>query len=600
MTATQEFFENQDLQNFVVQFLPTGDILQNYQKVSKSTHAATMHDSLWAILLQRDFKLSSNQLDLKNEQANYLFYKAYYLETHFKFYGTTASHLSLFQKAMHALMPCLKDDSDWQKYFDLSLKLHESAAQGLFSSKNTKQEIENSFIQLLKTTNTFVFERLCWLFVNCYWFFEHHYEAMQFKVGKRFVELYKQTNNETYFVRAKMLNALYWIKKQGGEQFCETASDDESNFTANDLYCAIYRALENKDEVFFPIVARLLLTTIFDSWTFWMRFSYKMVIKQLYTDFTEELIISLSFEDFLVDLYSKLVQHYESFKAIILPHLHEKIMKGNLNVSYILDYKAARKRLLEVMESRPKLFSYIILSKVQTAIQNDSAITGEEALNQKEALKTLVDNIEDYHSEEKNRSFIRSMGQDDSYGMSGLLHSLKKNTPSYRSDEDSDDNNYYDDSFFYKFAAKLQQREYEREGLQQRQMLESLANLLSGTRIASMPNFDENKAIEHINKILGTTFIKNYIATQRGQWQIEKINNTYAIKLTGLQIAQKNDCEWYKAKLIKGGIQAEDIHFDVIKGIKGAGDKYRLRITNIQNITFEQNISSQPAKGFKY
>lgn len=106
---------------------------------------------------------------------------------------------------------------------------------------------------------------------------------------------------------------------------------------------------------------------------------------------------------------------------------------------------------------------------------------------------------------------------------------------------------------------------------------------------ASKPSFNQARAIEYINTALGATFIKNYITTGKGNWQVEKaISNDVTLTLQGLLVAKKSDCEWYKAKLIKGGIKESNIHFDECKSADGKTTKYKVRLTCVQDIELKQ------------
>jgi hypothetical protein len=589
MKINQTFFQTQDLQTHLTQFLSVSDLMQRYQFITKDTHAITGYPASWAALLQRDFKLDVKQLNLQDEQANYLFYKALYLETQFRFYKDANKQLQLFQKAVQALTPCLNEQSDWKQYFDLSIKLHECAPQRLsYPEPINKQQIEEAFLQLLKTKDNLVFERVCWLVANRYWIFEHYFESTLFKALTRLDSLDKQNDNDTYYVRSNMLYALHCMKvreKEREDEMCETASDDESGMTGADLYRSLYHALKNKDETFYPLVARLLLRTPLDSWTFWMSLDYKTAVKRLYEHFTEELENKPSFEDFLIDLYTELAKIYEPFRAVIFPHLHSQIEQNNCNVFYQLDYKAARKNILEVMESRPKLFSIAILSRVQEKLQSGLNLTEQEALQQKEELKSLIEKTRLYHQDEDTRSFIKSQYYDEPRQMHELLNKVGKADSSYLSDDEEAENDYgynnpytsfFESNILGQHQASLTMQHYKRQRYDE--MMNTIINS------AKKYSFNEKNAIAHINNALGATFVKNYIDTQRGQWQVEKTQGSFTAKLAGLQIAKKNDCEWYKAKLLKAGIQAKDIHFDAIQGTKGAGDKYQIRLTNLQAI----------------
>lgn len=106
---------------------------------------------------------------------------------------------------------------------------------------------------------------------------------------------------------------------------------------------------------------------------------------------------------------------------------------------------------------------------------------------------------------------------------------------------------------------------------------------------ASKPSFNQAKAVDHINTILGAKFIKNYIITGRGNWQIDKtIAGDVTLTLQGLQVPTKSDCEWYKAKLIKNGIEESNIHFDAYKLTDGKTIKYKIRLTCVQDIELKQ------------
>lgn len=109
-------------------------------------------------------------------------------------------------------------------------------------------------------------------------------------------------------------------------------------------------------------------------------------------------------------------------------------------------------------------------------------------------------------------------------------------------------------------------------------------NIISNTEV---------KLIDQINAILGNAFIKKYIATGKGNWQVERTNiDDITLSFQGLQIANKSDCEWFKAKLLKGGIKEYQIHFDELKPVGTGSTKYQIRLTHVQNIEIGHNFSN--------
>ncbi|CAM4428959.1 MAG: hypothetical protein LEGION0398_MBIBDBAK_00482 [Legionellaceae bacterium] len=101
---------------------------------------------------------------------------------------------------------------------------------------------------------------------------------------------------------------------------------------------------------------------------------------------------------------------------------------------------------------------------------------------------------------------------------------------------------------------------------------------------------NEMRVIEQINNLFGKAFIKQYIETKRGVWQIERAqNNAFSATLSGLQISKKNDCEWFKKKLLQAGIAINDIHFDI-------KNNYQMRIINLQLLKLSVNDVNQQAK----
>ncbi|CAM4381110.1 MAG: hypothetical protein LEGION0398_MBIBDBAK_01083 [Legionellaceae bacterium] len=562
INPTHRFFKTPDLQTNVVSFLPTTEILKTYQLISRDNEEITSAPHLWANLLKRDFKIDASTLGLSDEEANYNFYKTCFLEKQFVFQQNFISILKEFQVSARKMISFLDKNSDWALYFEFSSKFHDYISK----NKHTileKEAIQKLFIQLLNTTNDFVFERLCWLVANHYWGFDNYFRPL---LHKLILELDKHHNaeNETiYRARSNMLYALYWIKireKEREDEYGESMSDDESDFPTEALFFALLTCISKNDENFYPIFAKLLLKPCVDSWTFWMNLDYKSALKNLYGSLTDEEEIKGGFEEFLIDIYTKLAANYFPFKSIIMPSLHEQIKNSGIPTIFLMEHKKERKIIFEIIEYWPKLFTHSILEEVLKNIRK-SNMKESDALKENESLSNLLKEIQEFHTNREVIEDITRLYHDDPKQLCSMLPMIGKTSRSYLSD-DEENNKYYNTRSNLIYVEKEAFRINERLLLQERLL-------------------QEKKVIEHINTTLGETFIKQYIDSKRGVWKIERLGKgDFEATFVGLSLPKRNDCEWFKAKLIKAGIDKNDIHFDVIK-IK-TENRYQMRITNLQ------------------
>lgn len=593
-------FQSQDIQISLAQYLAVPDIIQHYRLISKETNEIMDNSGLWPLLLKRDFKIDMRPFGFQDKQACFLLYKAFYLETKFHFQQAIAPHLALYEKAIQDLMPLLTIQA-WKDYFDLSLTLHQWA-----HTHSYKTNLEEKLKKLLAEANGQVIERLCWLVAARYWLFNSQQDNAVFGIVKKLEDLAKQSNNQIYDIRSDMLYAVYLIKHKEHEHhedgYESYDSDDEEIFPIKDLYKAVYLAIKTKEENFYPIVARLLFRSSFDSWTFFRNTCYKEVIKQLHKDLTEEITPKPALNSFLINLYTELAKTYEPFRAIIFPHLHKAIKQNNGNLFYIHDYKACRKNLLDIMEEYPKLFSFSILSATQEKLKDFMALPQKKLAKDKESLKSLLEEIEKFNDQQE--TLITQMDKQRGMGGAALLRQLQHSRLSYRSDDEETDydsseehdnvdlsNNYL--SFFNQTPLAIYQNL-----LRVREEVKAYENARDNIL---KPNFNQAKVIQYINQAFGEKFVKAYIDTRKANWQVtETKKNEFCAKLEGVLITKKSDCEWYRSKLMQAGVQEKHIHFDVVKTAKDAPDKYQINITQLQTIKVTLNPAATSSNQAEY